>query len=370
MENETVNALTIWESPEKLKARIKRMLEIQQNIMKKNIDYGTIPGCAKPSLYKPGAELLMVTFGLSDRIDVEELSENGDEIRYRVKSEAYSQDVYLGCGVGEASTNEEKYKWRKVVCDEEYEDTPLENRREKWFKGYEGEKPYKQKQIRTNPADVANTVLKMAKKRSKIDLVLSVLGASRIYTQDLEDMSAELQDMLTDEEKKEKKSSKPSTTPTTPVGETGVIESVEVKTGESKNGTWTRYGIKISGKKYGTFDKKIGEAAVEGKTVLYTWKKEGKYNTLTSLNTKVETSPEPKKEDKPKSEGPKVLSRDEFEAQIWSYSKEAGFNTNERDNFIMENSAGKFKSVSDIPEDGFSVWLDIFQEEAENTEKK
>lgn len=370
MDNENT-ALTIWESPEKLEARIKRMLQIQQNVMKKDIDYGTIPGCQKPSLYKPGAELLMVTFGLSDRIDVEELSANGDEIRYRVKTDIYSQGIYLGCGVGEASSNEEKYKWRKVVCEEEYDATSMDNRREKWFKGYQNKPAYSQKQVRTNPSDVANTVLKMAKKRSKIDAVLSVLGASRIYTQDLEDMSAELQDMLTDEEKKEKKSSKPETAPTTPKGETGIIESVEIKTGEGLKGPWARYGIKISGKKYGTFDKKIGEAAVKGKTVIYNWKKEGKYNTLTSLHTKVETAPEPKKEEKPKDEGPKLLTREEFEQQIATLALQAGHkNQDETNEFVSANSDGKFKSVADITEDGFSGWLDLFQAEAESKEKK
>jgi len=366
VENETVNALTIWESPEALEARIKRMLEIQQNVMKKDIDYGIIPGCDKPSLYKPGAELLMVTFGLSDRLEVEDLSsEDRSEIRYRIKSEIYAQGIYLGCGIGEASTNQDKYKWREAICDEEFEATPVDQKRIKWFKG---KPPYTKNQIRTNPSDLANTVLKMAKKSSKIDAVLSVLGASRIYTQDLGDMSKELQEMLTDNEKKgKKKSSKPDTTPTTPMDETGVIESVEVKTGKGKKGEWTLYDIKISGTTYGTFDKKIGEAAVEGKTVLYTWKKEGKYNTLTSIHTKVDQAPAPKMEEKPKEEGHKILTREEFEAQIANLALQAGQKTtDETNNFIMENSDGKYKSVSDIPEDDYSQWLDMFQAEAES----
>ena len=40
--------------------------------------------------------------------------------------------------------------------------------------------------------DAANTVLKMAKKRSFIDAVLTVTGASRIFTQDLEDIKEAL----------------------------------------------------------------------------------------------------------------------------------------------------------------------------------
>ena len=39
-----------------------------------------------------------------------------------------------------------------------------------------------------NPADVLNTVLKMAKKRALVDAVLSATGASDIFTQDLEEL--------------------------------------------------------------------------------------------------------------------------------------------------------------------------------------
>ena len=40
-----------------------------------------------------------------------------------------------------------------------------------------------------NPQDLANTILKMAKKRSFVDGILTVTGASRIFTQDIEDIN-------------------------------------------------------------------------------------------------------------------------------------------------------------------------------------
>lgn len=105
-------------------------------------------------------------------------------------------------------------------------------------------------------------------------------------------------------------------------------------------------------------------------------KEQLKENTSSKPET-TETVPiEPDKKEEPEKKkepdtGPRTITREEFEAQIASYALQAGQkNTGETNKFIMENSADKYKSVSDIPEDGFSVWLDIFQNEAENAEKK
>lgn len=42
----------------------------------------------------------------------------------------------------------------------------------------------------------------------------------------------------------------------------GKIEDIKVQDGESANGKWRRYAVRVSGKMYGTFDKKIGERAI------------------------------------------------------------------------------------------------------------
>ena len=47
-------------------------------------------------------------------------------------------------------------------------------------------------QIRTEPADLANTILKMACKRAMIAMTLNVTAASDIFTQDIEDIPEEL----------------------------------------------------------------------------------------------------------------------------------------------------------------------------------
>lgn len=182
-------------------ARMTRILEIQKTVMKVNVHFGTIPGTQKPTLLKPGAEKLLVTFqiaGVPTRI--EDLSVPGEEVRYRVHIQGVSQvsGVVLGEAAGECSSNEEKYRWRKPVCDEEYDETPEDMRRAVWKK-YQGT-TYKAKQIRTSPADVANTILQMATKRALVPMTKTVLACSDIFEQDLEDMPAELRESLVEQD--------------------------------------------------------------------------------------------------------------------------------------------------------------------------
>lgn len=182
-------------------ARVHRIQEVMKTLMKDKVHFGTIPGTPKPTLYKPGAELLLMTFRIAaSPCQIDDLS-TADEIRYRVTVRGTNQvsGEVVGEMVGECSSNEEKYRWRKPVCDEEFEDTPADRRREKWAKGYDDRPNYKQKQIRTSPADVANTILKMATKRALIAMTLVTLGASDIFAQDLEDLAEELRESVADE---------------------------------------------------------------------------------------------------------------------------------------------------------------------------
>lgn len=174
-----------------VRQHVNLIQQVMQGVMKEGTHYGTIPGCKQPSLYKAGSEVLLTTFRVAVEPLVEDLS-NADEIRYRVKCKGVHQttDIVVGYGVGECSTSEDKYKWRKAVCDEEFEQTPENRRRVKYANGRNG--VYTIRQVRTEPADLANTVLKMAKKRAQIDLTLTSTGASDIFTQDIEDLPDEL----------------------------------------------------------------------------------------------------------------------------------------------------------------------------------
>jgi hypothetical protein len=162
------------------------------------VHYGTIPGTNKPTLLKAGAELLCMTFRIADRYAVEDLS-TADTVRYRVTciGEHQLTGTVLGSGMGEASSGEEKYKWVKAGKTE-WEATPETQRRKKYGWNAKERKEYEVMQVRTDPANLANTVLKMANKRAKMAMVLNVTAASDMFTQDLEDMEDRLREHLAD----------------------------------------------------------------------------------------------------------------------------------------------------------------------------
>jgi hypothetical protein len=180
-----------------IRAQVNLIQDVMRSVMMEGTHYGKIPGTQSQSLYKPGAEKLMATFRLGSDVDVEDLAPPG-EVHYRVKYKIMSPDGrLLGVGVGECSSQEEKYAWRRPVCKEEFDDTP-ENLRRVKYKQWQG-RTEKQQQVRTNPADVRNTILKMAKKRAMVDAVLTVTAASDIFTQDIEDLPEELREQVAED---------------------------------------------------------------------------------------------------------------------------------------------------------------------------
>jgi len=150
VERSGMPALTINEA----KQRWDTIREFVSQIMIEGEDFGVIPGTrTKPTLLKPGAEKLSAFFGLAPDIDVTQRIEQWEApefFQYEVKCSLRGADGRLrGSGIGSCSSRESQYK-------------------------------------RRNLADVANTILKMAKKRAMVDAVLSTTGASQFYTQDVE----------------------------------------------------------------------------------------------------------------------------------------------------------------------------------------
>jgi hypothetical protein len=176
-----------------IRSQVNLIQEVMKSVMKDATHYGIIPGCQKPCLWKPGAEVLFATFHIAVDPTVEDLS-TPDEARFRITAHAKSNSgTPLGSAVGEASSDEEKYKWREMVCQEEFDETPGDLRRRKWKKSKNG--AYAVNQVRTNIADCRNTILKMASKRAYVALALQVTAASDIFTQDVTDLPAEIQDI-------------------------------------------------------------------------------------------------------------------------------------------------------------------------------
>jgi len=169
-----------------LVTRIQQIQQIMNAVMKPMIHYGVIPGTQKPSLWRPGGEILAVTFKLSLRPQIELLVEGG-EVGYRVATPTYdAHENLLTIGWGECWTNEEKFAWRAAVCPEEWEETDPGQRRKKWKLDDDGD-PFTILQIRQNPSDQRNAVLKRGCKRSYLDGVIKALAASDIFDQQLEE---------------------------------------------------------------------------------------------------------------------------------------------------------------------------------------
>lgn len=257
-----------------IRAGVNLIQEVMKSVMKKDVHYGTIPGTPKPTLYKAGAEKILSTFRIAVDPMTEDLS-TSDEARYRVTARATNQatGTHLGSGLGECSSSEEKYRWRAAICQQEFEETPEDRRREVWKKGREG--PYKVRQVRTHSVDVANTILKMATKRAVIAVTLQVTAASDIFAQDIEDLPEELQQAIAQDDAPAGpsfKEPKPRQDDPAPPAVTnggadqtpGIrVTSVRVaKTGKSDKGEWKLFLVGLSnGEEYSTFSESLAKLA-------------------------------------------------------------------------------------------------------------
>lgn len=258
------------------------------------VHYGTIPGTPKPTLYKAGAEKLASVFRLAIEPRVTDCS-TPDEIRFRVEARVTSaaSGVYLGSGIGECSTREAKYQWRAAVSSREFAATPADRRRIKFGRAADGAQDVEQ--VRTEPSDLAGTVLKMAKKRALVDAVLTVTAASDIFAQDLEDLDETLRQSLmgTENQDSPKPHIKPPARKSASGGAAsqvveGIVDDLQERPYKKPDGTaGKRWGVGISGQFYGTFDPAVADTAKRAldfsERVRLTWAQSGEYRNVVSL---------------------------------------------------------------------------------------
>jgi hypothetical protein len=141
--------------------KIAQFQAVVQKTLKKDHDYGVIPGTGnKPTLLKPGAEKILMLMGLTSEYEVIEKVQDYDRgfFAFTVKCTLSKGDVKVTEGVGHANTREKRY---------------VSGRQQDAY-------------------TLANTVLKMAKKRAQVDAVLTVASLSEIFTQDLEDYAEDM----------------------------------------------------------------------------------------------------------------------------------------------------------------------------------
>jgi hypothetical protein len=177
-------------------------------------DYGVIPGAGKKKvLLKSGADKLCDVYGLADTYTI--LTQTNDfetglfEYTIECRLQSKVDDSLVGSGLGSCSSFEAKYRFRGggrtcPTCSKA--DTIIKGKAEYgggWIcftkkggcgaKFKSGDQAIESQDVGRveNPdiIDSRNTVLKMAKKRAKIDAVIGVTRSSGIFTQDMEDFA-------------------------------------------------------------------------------------------------------------------------------------------------------------------------------------
>jgi hypothetical protein len=198
------------------KARLAEFQEFVRGYLVEGEDYGTIPGTPKPTLLKPGADKLCELYGLADDFTIESRREDYTAdpplFDYTLKCTLVTRrDLRLvGTGFGSCNSWEGKYRWRESyrkcpLCGKE---AIIKGKKEYgggWLcfkkkdgcgaKFVENDKAITDQKAGKEPNDdiatLKNTILKMAKKRAKVDAVIAVTRSSGIFTQDMDDIHPE-----------------------------------------------------------------------------------------------------------------------------------------------------------------------------------
>ena len=151
---DTINLRAVQQTMQKISA----FQSVVKNTLKDGHDYGTIPGTgSKPTLLKPGAEKILMLIGLTSEYEIVTKVEDYETgfFAYTIRCHILRQGLKITEGLGHANTREKRYVSGK----------------------------------QQDAYTLANTVLKMAKKRSQVDAALTVAALSEIFTQDVEDFT-------------------------------------------------------------------------------------------------------------------------------------------------------------------------------------
>ncbi len=196
-----------------LKCGQERIRRIKQELMEEGAHYGVIPGTKKPTLLKPGAEVLCSIYGL--RPDFIPTIEPGDGVtaptlRVTMRCELHLGDItgpVVAVGYGSANSFERKHRYRRgertcpacglvgqvIKGKEEFGGGWLcwKSKGGCGAKWPDGAQEIEGQQVgdvqNPDPYDLENTLVKMAKKRAHIDAALTGTASSDLFTQDLEE---------------------------------------------------------------------------------------------------------------------------------------------------------------------------------------
>lgn len=197
---------------ERAQQQLKHLQELCKAYLVPGIDFGKQPGTDKDALFQPGAQKLCEVYGFNAKPIVVSKTEDWDrepplfDYLFETTLIRRSDNLIMGYGMGECNSYESKYKWRQAQrsCPECDKQTIIKGKAEYgggWLcfakKGGCGAKFEDDDTDITSQAlgkipndDIAsqkNTIMKMAKKRSLVDAVISATRSSSIFTQNLED---------------------------------------------------------------------------------------------------------------------------------------------------------------------------------------
>ena len=136
-----------------------------KDLLQEGTDYGRLPGTTKPCMFKAGGEILAKYFGLTtaSRLVQRIVERDPPYIEFSFATDVYYMGTKVADGSGSCNSMEPKYAFR-------------------YDHGVQREA------TKNEIFGLQNTIMKMAIKRSYIDAILRATGASRIFTQDLDDM--------------------------------------------------------------------------------------------------------------------------------------------------------------------------------------
>lgn len=162
--------------------KIGQMQAMVQSTLKPDHDFGVIPGTQKPTLLKPGAEKILMMFGIQSDYEILDKIEDWKNgiFAYTVKCTLSQNGIHITSGLGSCNSQEKKYRYRWVRENEVPAYLDKSSLRQNNWGKY---------QVPNDEIfDQVNTLLKMAKKRAQIDATLTVGSLSEVFTQDIEDM--------------------------------------------------------------------------------------------------------------------------------------------------------------------------------------
>ena len=195
-----------------------RISRVKRELMQDGAHYGVIPGTKKPTLLKPGAEVLCSIYGL--RPDFVPTVQYGDGITAPTITVLMRCELHLGdtsgpvvaVGYGAANSWEARYRYRQgqrscpkcgvvgavIKGKAEYGGGWLCWPKAKQAAGcgakFSDDDPEIVSQAvgqvdNPDPYDLLNTLVKMGKKRAHIDAALTGTASSDLFTQDLDELA-------------------------------------------------------------------------------------------------------------------------------------------------------------------------------------